>query len=710
MNLNRRDFLKISAGAGGSLLIGVNLSACNDVNNGSYLTNNNIFDPNIWLKILPDNQVIITIAKMEMGQGVMTALPMLVAEELEADWKCVRVEQASLNPEYGFQSTGGSNSIRKSWETLRYAGATVREILRLAAAKLWKVPLEECIAKSSMVTHTLTGKHLEYGQLTAIAASLPIPDNVSLKSHKDFRIIGKSIDRIDSPSTIDGSATYGIDVKLPGLLMATIKHCPVFGGKLNKYDASKAEKITGVKKVVPLNDAVAVIADNFWTAKKGLDALKIEWEYESNNKKNTSSLYKTLKFYLSQNGKVARNDGDASSELSINNTIINAEYELPFQAHATMEPMNCTAHIHNGICEIWVPTQTPSDAQNTAFEYAFSNIGTLWRKLKRHLANGRLESVQIHSTLIGGGFGRRLYSDYVSEAVQIAKTVQAPVKLIWSREEDIQHDFYNPLTVHRLRATLGSNNMPIAWHHRLVGPDVRTNGSRTLPYDIPNVLVDYTRVDLDIPVGPWRSVGHSYNAFVTESFIDELAYQARYDPLTYRLKLLTNDPRLYTTLELAAEKANWGKPLPDGHYQGVAVHASFGSYAAQIAEISVGKNNNVKVHRIICAFDCGIVVNPDTVRAQIEGGIIFGLTATLKSEISINDGRVEQSNFNDFPLLSMDETPDIEIHIVKSAESPGGVGEPGVPPIAPAIANAIFAATSVRIRKLPIYPNDIKRA
>ena len=703
VKINRRDFLKISAGAGAGLIIGINFTACgNDQSAGAGKSSADTFSPNAWLSISPDNTVTIKIAEVDMGQGVMTALPMLIAEELDAAWSTIKVKAAPLDPIYGFQVTGGSDTIRNAWETLRNAGAVAREMLREAASKTWEVPINECIADQGNIVHTPSGKKLSYGKLTETASDLSIPDSVKLKTPDQFKLLGHPMPRLDSLDKIKGTAVYGTDVRLPGLLTATIKQCPVFGGKLKSVDPSKAEKIIGVKKVVTLDSAVAVVADNFWSAQKALNALDIVWDKDEHQSISSQSIRELLRQQVPKNKDILQNDGDVNSVFNASSKIIESEYELPFQAHATMEPMNCTAHVHDGKCDIWVSTQTPSGAQITAFNETFSGISKTIEKLKRRLSGGRLESVHVNTTVIGGGFGRRFKNDYVAQAVQISKSVKAPVKLIWSREEDIRHDFYRPMNIHRMRAVLDKDGLPLSWSHQAAGTKIRAGGAVNLPYQIKNVFVALTETQTGIPVGSWRSVDHSYNAFVTESFIDELANTAGQDPIKYRLKLLKKESRLAKVLKLVAEKSGWYSQAAEGHYRGVAAHFAFGSYIAQVAEISITESNEIKIHRVVCAFDCGLMVNPDTIRAQLEGGILFGLTATVKSGITIKDGQVEQSNFHDFPLIRLNETPEINIHLVHSAHSPGGVGEPPVPPIAPAIANAIYAATKNRVRSLPI--------
>jgi isoquinoline 1-oxidoreductase beta subunit len=701
IKISRREFLKISIGTSTGLVIGLNLISCGP-NKSKWTEPKESFKPNIWLHIDRDNSVTVALTKSEMGQGVMTALPMLVAEELDCAWENIHIEQAPLDPVYKYQITGGSDSVRKSWDTLRYAGAIARDMLITAAAHSWQVQKQDCITENSTVIHPESKRSLTYGELAKIASQVTIPKSVSLKHPNDFRIIGKPIKRIDTPAKINGSAVFGIDVKIKNQLTAVIKHCPVHGGKLIKVNRKELKQSPKIHEIVQLKSAIAVIAENFWLAEKGLKTLNIEWEEGPSGKTSSEGFQVALKKHLNHSGKIVLNIGNTEAAFNQAAKTVESEYELPFQAHATMEPMCCTAHVHNGQCEIWVPTQSPSDAQDIAFINTYSKTQALWHKLKRKITGGELKSVKINTTYLGGGFGRRLRNDYVAEAVKIAKTVNVPIKLIWSREEDMQQDYYRPASMHRVKAALDDNGYPIAWSHRLVGNDIGTEGAENLYYNIPNHLVELISIPSPIRTGPWRSVAHSYNAFVKECFIDELAHTGRHDPVDYRLKLLANAPRLKNVLEVAAEKAKWGKSPQEGRVKGVAAHTSFGSHVAQVVEISIDGEREIRVHRVVCAFDCGIMVNPDIVKAQIESGIVFGLTAAIKSSITFENGRVTQSNFNDFPILRMDEMPTVEIHHVVNSQLPSGVGEPAVPPIAPAISNAVYRATGIRDRRLPI--------
>jgi len=715
--MSRRDFFKVGAALGGGLLLGFYLPLREDL--AKAVTESAApFVPNAWLRIGSDGAVTVMLHKSEMGQGIMTSLPMLVAEELEADWSKIRVEFAPADKAYytwrsptlGEQITGGSRSIRGSWEILRKAGATARQMLLAAAAQTWGVEIEACQARNGEVIHPSSGRHLSYGALAEKAATMPLPKEVSLKDPKDFRRIGVRMARRDTPSKVNGSAVFGIDVKVPGMLIATVLHCPVFGGKVASYEATQAKAIPGVRQVVQISRGLAVVADGYWPAKRGLEALEVRWDEGPNATLSSAGITQMYKVLAEQPGAVARHEGDAKQALECAAKTIEAVYEVPFLDHAPMEPMNCTAYVREDGCEIWAPTQAQTRAQNVAAK----------------ITGLPPEAIKIHTTLLGGGFGRRLEADYVADAVEISKAIGAPVKVIWSREEDMRQGFYRPATYNLLHAGLDEQGTLVAWTHRIVGPSIMSRrlpeaikngidpssveGAANLPYSVPHLHVDYVMKDPGVPVGAWRSVGSSQNAFITESFLDEVAAAAGKDPYEFRRQLLSKAPRHKAVLELAAAKAGWGQPLPEGRYCGIAVHESFGSFVAQVAEVSVTEDGHVRVHRVVCAVDCGRVVNPDTVEAQMQSGIVYGLTAALKGEITIENGRVKQSNFHDYEMLRMEEMPTIEVYILPSPEAPGGVGEPGVPPIAPAVVNAIFAATGKRIRKLPIRVEDLRKA
>jgi len=704
--VTRREFMKISAALGGGLLIGIRLgSAAAAPAAATAAATDTAFSPNVWLTITPDDMVTIRVGSSEMGQGVMTALPMLIAEELDADWDKVRAEFAPVNPAYanpffGRQQTGGSTAVRGYWSTLREAGAAGRELLVTAAAQSWGVPVESCHAEKGQVIHADSGRRLSYGALAERAARLPVPTSVFLKEPGEFVLLGRATPRLDIPAKVDGSAGFGADIQLPGLLTAAVVRCPVFGGTVEKVNDTRARAVPGVRQVVTISSGVAVVAEHFWAAQQGRKALEIEWA-EGPAAQLDSAAITARMAELVDTGTVGRNEGDAEKALRSAARQIEAVYEVPYLAHACMEPMNCTAHVRADGCDIWVPTQAQTGTHQTAMRLTGLPAG----------------KVRVHTTFLGGGFGRRGEQDFVSDAIETSRAAGAPVKVMWTREDDMQHDFYRPATYNRLAAALDEQGMPVAWRHRIAGPSIAqrdsrerestgvdfsaTEGAVNLPYAIPNILVSYARVNNSVPVGYWRSVASSQNAFITECFLDEVAAAVGKDPFELRRTLLREQPRLRGVLELAASKAGWSSPPPTGRFRGIAVAESFGSYVAQVAEIAID-GGRLRVHRVVCAIDCGMVVNPDTIVAQMESAIVFGLTAALKGEISIADGRAVQSNFHDYPLLRLDECPDIEVHIVPSDAAPGGVGEPGTPPIAPAVANAVFAATGQPVRRLPI--------
>mgnify|MGYP001172890093 FL=1 len=710
-SISRRTFLKASAVAGGGLLLSFLLPGMIGSRDMAGATTAEPFMPNAFIRINRDGRVTLIMPYVEMGQGTYTSIPMLIAEELEVDLAHVSLEAAPpderhyANSIFHIQATGGSTSVRASWEPLRRAGATARLMLLSAAAKTWKVDPSSCRARKGEVVHVTSGRRLAYGALVDRAAKVPMPSHVVLKDPKDFTLIGTSAKRLDSPDKVNGTAQFSIDVKVPGMKIATVAACPVFGGRLAAVDESKAKKIEGVHQVVRLDHAVAVIADHMWAAKQGLAALDIEWDEGPNARLSTSDIVQQLEAALLRPGVIARKDGDVAKAMAGAAQQVEAVYEMPFLAHATMEPVNCTVHVRKDGCDVWVGTQVLARAQATVAEVTGLPV----------------EKIRVHNQLLGGGFGRRLEVDFITLAAQIAKQVEGPVKVVWTREEDIQHDVYRPYYYDRMAAGLDDEGMPVAWTHRSTGssiyarwhppafkdgldPDVLEGAAKPPPpYALPHMLMEYVRQEPPgIPTGFWRGVGPTHNVFVVESFIDELAAAAKKDPVEYRRALLGPSPRAQAVLDLAAEKAGWGRSLPEGHGRGVSVQFVFGSYVAQVAEVQVAKNGEVRVIRVVCAVDCGVVVNPDTVRAQMEGGIIFGLTAALFSEITLKNGRVEQSNFNDYRIMRINEAPAIEVYLVESAEAPGGIGEPGTSAVAPALTNAIFAATGKRIRKLPV--------
>jgi len=677
------------------------------------------FAPNAWVRVGTDGIVTLTVDKSEMGQGSQTGLAMILAEELAADWSKVRLGPVPENPAGWSRTmrTGGSNAIRSSWEPLRKAGATAREMLITAAAEAWKVDRTTCRAENGAVVHEPSGRRLPYAKLATRAAKLAVPTDVPLKDSKDFRLLGRRVPRLDTPSKVDGSATFGIDVTVPGMLVASIERCPVFGGRIKRHDATKAKALPGVRAVVELEGSpwtgrggawgvgcaagVAVVADTYWHAFQGRKALEIEWDEGEATSLDSDGIRAMLARRAEQPAVEARKDGDAATALAGAARRVEAVYEVPFLHHATMEPMNCTAHVRADGCDVWAPTQNQTRAQEVTAE----------------LAGLPKETVRIHTTFLGGGFGRRLEPDFVSEAVRVSQAVGAPVKVIWTREDDVRHGFYRPASHNRFAAGLDGAGNPIAWSHRVVAPPIllkfgplekgldRTlvDGAQNLPYGIPNILVDQVAVDLlPIPRGFWRSVGISHNAFVTECFFDEVAAAAGKDPYQLRRALLADRPRHRRVLDLAADKAAWGTPLPAGRGRGIALAEWEPTVCAQVAEVTVESDGSVRVHRVVCAVDCGPTVNVGQIEAQMEGGIVYGLTAALYGEITIAQGRVKQGNFDDYPMLRLREMPRVEVYIVPSSEKQGGIGEPAVGPIAPAVCNAIFAATGKRIRKLPI--------
>ena len=704
--LSRRTFLSAGAAAGGGLLLSFSLP---EFMSNAEAADAKGFAPNAFIRIGRDGRVTLIINQVEMGQGTYTSMPMLIAEELEVDLRKVHVEHAPPddklygNPHVGFQMTGGSTSVRVFWEPLRRVGATARSMLVSAAAQTWKVDPNSCRAEDGEVIHTPTGRKLSYGALADKAATLRIPDSVPLKDPKDFKLIGTSAKRLDSPDKVNGRAEFGIDVKIPGMKIATVAACPVFGGKLAHLDDSKAKAVKGVRQVVRLDNAVAVVADHMGAAKKGLAALDITWDEGANAHFSSADLVGQLEEAIKRPGVIGKQGGDVAKAMADAAKIIEADYQVPLLAHAAMEPMNCTVHVRKDGCDVWVGTQVLSRAQATAAQ----------------VTGLPLEKVQVHNHLLGGGFGRRLDVDGITLAVRIAQQVDGPVKVVWTREEDIQHDVYRPYYYDRLAAGLDQDGIPVSWSHRVAGSSIRArwfppafkNGldgdaveAAAGPYAFSNVLVDYVRQEppSGLTTGWWRGVGVTHNAFMVEGFIDELAAVAKKDPVEYRRTLLDKAPRARAVLDLAAEKAGWGKPMPAGSGRGIAVVFGFGTYIAPVAEIAVGKDGQVRVSRVVCAVDCGQMVNPDTIRAQIEGGIIFGITAALYGQITIKDGRVEQTNFDSYQMLRINEAPTVEVHLIDSNEAPGGIGEPGTAAIAPAVVNAIFAATGKRLRKLPI--------
>jgi isoquinoline 1-oxidoreductase beta subunit len=674
------------------------------------------FAPNGFIRINATGAVTLVMPMAEMGQGVYTALSMLLAEELEVGLDQIQVQHAPANdglyanPFLHIQTTGASSSVRAFWTPLRQAGALGRNLLIAAAAKRWNVDAATCRAKDGVVFDASGSKHLSYGELAEAAAKLPVPPaaNVKLKDPKDFALIGTRAMRVDSSIKVDGRALYGIDTRLPGMKVAAVAISPVLGGKAKTVDEKAALAVKGVRQVVNIEEAVAVVADHMGAAKKGLEAAAVTWDDGPNGKVSNTDIVKQLEEESKKPGVVARNDGDAAKALAAAAQRLDAIYQVPFLAHAAMEPMNCTVHLQKQRCDIWVGTQAMALTQSLVVE----------------LTGLPKDAIKIHNHLIGGGFGRRLEADGTVLAVKIAKHVDGPVKVIWSREEDIQHDMYRPYYLDRLSAGLDAAGKPVAWTHRIAGSSITARyipywfkdgvdldavEAAAGPYALPNVHVDYVRVEPPgVRTAFWRGVGPTHNVFVVESFMDELAHAAKQDPVAYRKGLLGHNPRALAVLSLAAEKAGWGSQLPARHGRGISVQFAFGSYLSAVAEVEVATDGSVKVKRIVCAVDCGMYVNPDTIEAQVQGGTLFGLTAALHGSITFKDGRVEQSNFDNYLPMRIDEVPMVETHLIKNTEAPGGVGEAPTAIVSAAVTNAIFAATGTRVRSLPIDAKSLK--
>ena len=709
--INRRDFIKTISTAGAGLTLGFYLPFKDRLRaEVSRFTVD--FVPNIWVNEKPTSQVTLTVSESEMGQGVWTSLPMIIAEEMELDWTKVKVVQAPVDENYFGRfdmGTGGSSSIRTSWDKMRKAGAVAKDMLHEAATIEWSVSKADCFAENGFIVHRLTGEKINYGDLAHKASMLDVPKSVQLKNPDTFRIIGTDILRTDAPLKVNGTAQYAMDVNLPDMMYAFVERCPYFGGKLKTVDDRDSKKVKGVLDIIEIENGFAVVGTSTWAALQGRKKLKITWDKGSNKYPDSKSISEFFKKRSRKRGAKGRNEGNVKKALKDADRVIEAAYEVPFQAHATMEPMNCVVDYQSDQCQVWAPTQSPKDA----------------KKRVREMTGLSDEKVIIHVPFLGGGFGRRAFNDFIEEGVEVSMKLKKPVKLIWTREDDMQHDYYRPASRHVLKAGLMDNGETIAWFHSVVAPSiffgqmfkypvpfkdkldvVALAGAKEVAYGIPNIRVEYTSANTDIPVGWWRSVYDSQNAYANECFIDELANSLKIDPVDYRLRLLKQSPRHTAVLKQAAQESDWGKPLKNNHYQGVSCHASFGTYVAQIAEVSVNNEGSVHVHRVVCAVDCGQAVSPITIKAQMEGSIVYGLSATLNGEITIENGAVKQSNFHDFQVLRMDQMPTIDVHIIKSSEPPSGIGEPGLPPIAPAVANAVFSATGKRIRKLPIKAED----
>lgn len=740
----RRAWLVAGAAAGGALLVGCAPSPASRLGDKAiFPARGDEFALNGWVKVSTSGRVVVASPRAEMGQGVHTALAMLVADELDADWASVSVEASPIERIYANAAlllnvvpfrpddagviaragraaaqrlgytltllvTGGSSSMRDAWEPMRLAGAAARAMLVEAAARRWSVPAAECSVRAGRVLHAGSGRSAGFGELVEAAARLDIPRGASPKDAQARTLVGTAVPRLDLPSKVDGSAVFGIDVQVPGMLHATSLHAPAFGARIASLDDTGARAMRGVLGVHRLGEStVAVVADRWWRAKAALDALQVGWSAPPEPGLDSAAIGARLRAAIDAGeGSGFRDDGDARAVLARAGTVVSAEYAVPFLAHTTMEPIGCVAQVADGRVTVWAATQVPTFARWKAAQVAGVDV----------------EAVTLHQTLLGGGFGRRLETDYVEEAVALAmRTGGRPVKLVWSRAEDVRHDLYRPAAVARFRAALGDDGSPIAWENHVAAPSLgldtmtrllpamamdmpdknHVEGAFELPYAIPNLRVRQHRVRTPVPVGSWRSVGHSYNAFFTECFLDELAAAARRDPLEYRRSLLAGHPRHRAVLDLVAERAGWGTAPAPGRARGLALHESFGSICAQVVEVSV-EGEAIRVHRVTCAIDCGLVVNPDTVAAQMDSGIVYGLSAALMGEITVRDGAVEQSNFHDYDALRMAQMPRIDVHIVPSSEPPQGVGEPGTPPVAPALANAVWALTGQRLRALPL--------
>ncbi len=706
--ITRRAFLKTVSAGGAALVLAIHLPSRLFADGPDDETPPE-FVPGAFLRIGADGVVTIVVARSELGQGAHTAMPMLVAEELEADWALVRVEPALAHPDrYGDMTTGGSTSVRRGWEPLRRAGAAAREMLIGAAAREWAVARAECHAERGFVIHAPSGRRRAYGSLVAAAAGEPVPQDPPLKAPAAWRLIGRDLPRLDAPDKASGRAVFGLDVRRPGQLTAAVARCPVFGGRAVAWDEAAARAVPGVRAVVPVSTGVAVVADSTWAAFRGRDALGVSWDEGEHAGLDSEELRRRFAALADGEGRVLRDEGDFAAGFAAAARRLEATYELPFLAHAPLEPMNCTALVTpDGPVEVWAPTQAAQWAQGAAAQ----------------AAGVPLEKVRLHTTLSGGAFGRRLMPDFVVEAVEVAKGLGVPVQVVWSREDDLARDFYRPASTHRVAAGLDGGGRLVALRHRIVSPSIAAqnfgpqayaddpdagDGAVQLAYGIPALRVEHVLATTPVPVGWWRSVYNTQNAFVNESFLDECAAAAGVDPLEYRRRLLPADSRLLGVLERAAAEAGWGRPLPPGRARGLAAHECFGSFAAQVAELSLEADGRVRVHRMTCAVDCGVPVHPDGIRAQMEGCVALALSALLDGEITFAAGRVGQRNYGDYPVLTLDRMPEVDVHLIASGAAVGGIGEPGLPPVAPAVTNALWALTGRRIRRLPVRPADLR--
>jgi isoquinoline 1-oxidoreductase beta subunit len=705
--ISRRTFVVTAGVAGAGLLLGVHIP--DRRRSTDVAAPNDAFAPNMWIRLDENGDVTILVHKSEMGQGVWTALPMIVAEEMDADWKRVRVERAPTRPDFQ-TATGGSSSVRSSWDALRHAGAAARAMLVAAAARRWNVPEAEITTSAGEVIHAKSKRRLGYGALAREAATLAPPDekSLTLKDPRTFRIVGRDTRRLDTPAKVTGTATFGIDVKVPGMLVAVVARCPTYAGRVARVDDRKALAVPGVRRVVTLDPVpsqlpgrVAVLADDTWSAMQGRRALEIDWDFGDHGDFSTDAMWQEARRKVDDDADAQVNRKWAADSAALHAPglrLVEATYELPFVAHACMEPMNCTASVTAEKVELWLPSQFPEQA----------------RRVASQMTKVPLENVEAHVTFLGGGFGRRAYQDFVVEAVELSQRVGKPVKVVWTREDDIQHDMYRPAQLQRFRARLDASGRPMTWDNRVVGPSTeawwnpkttspgRREGGEEPPYDVATTVNDFVPVSSPVPLGAWRAVQNGQNGFCFESFVDECAHAMGTDPVAYRLARLAGKPRQQAVVRLAAEKAGWATPLPKGRGRGVAFFDYDGTYVAQVAEVTVTKRDGIRVDRVVCAFDCGTVINPDTVKAQVESAVVWATTATLYGEITMKDGRTQQSNFHDYRVLRMADSPRVEVYLVRNTEPPTGVGEPAVPPLGAAVANAVFAATGVRLRALPL--------